>query len=133
MSDFRPGLNHRRLANLMEAAIERCQLDLSDAVVLTEAASGAYVVTPVLAAMAGARQVFAMTRTTQYGTVENIAAQTSELARVAAVESRIEIVTEKTAEIVAQADIITNSGHLRPIDDADGELDETDGSHPTDV
>ncbi len=118
MSDFLPGLNRRRLANLMEAAIERCQLDLSDAVVLTEAASGAYMVTPVLAAMAGARQVFAMTRTTQYGTVENIAGQTYELARVAGVESHIEIVTEKTAGIVAQADVITNSGHLRPIDAA---------------
>ena len=118
MSDFRPGLNHRRLANLMEAAIERCQLDLSDAVVLTEAASAAYIVTPVLAAMAGAKQVFAMTRTTRYGTVENIAGQTHELARVAGVKSHIEIVTEKSAEIVGQADIITNSGHLRPIDAA---------------
>jgi hypothetical protein len=117
MSDFRPGLNYRRLANLIEAAIERCQLNLSDTVVLTEAASGAYVVTPVLAAMARAKRVFAVTRTTRYGTAENIAAQTSELARVAAVESHIEIVNERTAEIVAQSDIITNSGHVRPIDD----------------
>ena len=42
MSDFRPGLNPRRLLNLMEAAIKRCQLDLSNVVVLTEAAFLAY-------------------------------------------------------------------------------------------
>ena len=133
MNDLRPGLNPRRLLNLMKGAIKRCDLDLSNAVVLTEAASGAYVVTPVLAAMAGARQVFAMARTTRYGTVENIAGQTYELARIAAVESQIKIVTEKTAEIVAQADIITNSGHVRPIDAHDREADETDSCHSANV
>ena len=52
MSDMRPGLDPRRLIRLMSAAIGRCGLDLSGLTVLTEAASGAYVVTPVLAAMA---------------------------------------------------------------------------------
>ena len=37
----RPGLNACRLVALMQAAIERCQLDLSGRTVLTEAASGA--------------------------------------------------------------------------------------------
>ena len=46
-----PGLNNKRMLHLMRAAVERCRLDLRGAVVLTEAASGAYVVTPVLAAM----------------------------------------------------------------------------------
>jgi hypothetical protein len=116
MSDFRPGLNPRRLLNLMEAAVKRCQLDLSNVVVLTEAASGPYMVTPILAAMAGARHVFALTQTTRYGTVENIAAHTLELGRLAGVEAHVEIVSEKIAKILAQADIITNSGHVRPID-----------------
>ena len=60
-----PGLDSRRLVRLMEAAVERCQLDLSPFTVLTEAASGAYVVTPVLAAMAGA-DVSALAATTSY-------------------------------------------------------------------
>jgi hypothetical protein len=85
-------------------------------VVLTEAATGAYVVTPVLAAMAGARRVFAMTRPTRYGSVEEVTAATSELARAAECDDRIEVVTELTPQIIAQADIVTNSGHVRPID-----------------
>ena len=51
----------------MTAAIERCQLDLAGQVVLTEAATGAYAVTPVLAALAGA-QVYALAAATRYAT-----------------------------------------------------------------
>ena len=62
-----PGLDGRRLVRLMTAAIERCELDLSGRVVLTEAATGAYAVTPVLAALAGA-QVYALAAATRYAT-----------------------------------------------------------------
>jgi len=116
MIDERPGLNPKRLVGLMHAAIARCRLNLSGTVVLTEAASGAYVVTPVLAAMAGADQVFAISRTTKYGTFEEIRANTQYLAKLAGVEPRLKIITQKTRDIVNQADIITNSGHVRPID-----------------
>jgi hypothetical protein len=87
-------------------------------VILTEAASGAYVVTPVLAAMAGARRVFALARSSRYGTVEEVTAQTLHLASLVGVKDRLEIATEKSPEVVSQADIITNSGHVRPIDAA---------------
>jgi hypothetical protein len=100
----------------MSAAIDRCCLDLSDFVVFTEAASGAYVVTPVLAAMAGANHVFAFTRSTRYGSVDEIEERTMELATLAGVTDRLEIVTEKSPTAIAQADVITNSGHVRPID-----------------
>jgi hypothetical protein len=116
MESSRPGLHPERLLNLMRGAIERCQLDLSEMVVLTEAASGAWVVTPVLAALAGAKQVFALTQSSRYGTIEEIDRVTTDLARMAAVSDRIEIISDKRADIVAQADIITNSGHIRPID-----------------
>ena len=116
MTDNRPGLNPKRLLTLMQAAIQCCELDLHDAIVLTEAASGAYVVTPVLAAMAGAQRVFAMTRTSRYGTIEQVREQTQQLAELAGVSRCIEVITIKSRDIVAQADIITNSGHLRPID-----------------
>lgn len=116
LKDLRPGLHPRRLARLMCDAIERCQLDLSGSVILTEAASGAYVVTPVLAAMAKAEYVYALTRSTPYGTVEQVTAQTLELAALVGVQDRIEVITQKSQDVVAQADIITNSGHLRPID-----------------
>jgi hypothetical protein len=110
------GLNPHRLARLMQQAIARCQLDLSGAVVLTEAASGAYVVTPVLAAMAGAKKVFAVTRSTRYGSFEEILGNTLELARMAGAARALEIIPQKSPPVIAQADIVTNSGHLRPLD-----------------
>jgi len=100
----------------MRAAIGRCQLDLSGYVVFTEAASGAYVVTPVLAALAGASRVYAMTRATRHGSVEQIAAGTTELAELAGVSSRIQILGEKSRTALSEADIVTNSGHVRPLD-----------------
>src|SRR5687767_1411039 len=103
MTAASPGLNPVRLVHLMQGAVRECGLDLSEAVVLTEAASGPYIVTPVLAAMAGARQVFAMTRTTAHGTVEHIHRETMELARLAGVEDRISVITDKSREIVATA------------------------------
>lgn len=116
MKISRPGLRPERLSNLMRAAVRRCRLDLSGMVVLTEAASDAWVVTPVLAALAGAKKVFAVARSSCYGTIEEIERETTGLARMAAVSERIEIISEKRADIVAQADIVTNSGHVRPID-----------------
>jgi hypothetical protein len=99
----------------MAEAVDRCRLDLSGTTVLTEAASGAYVITPVLAALAGAERVFALTRSTHYGTAEEIRALTLELATVGRVEDKLSFFTEKRPEIFAQADIVTNSGHVRPI------------------
>jgi len=116
MTHQRPGLNSKRMVNLMYEAIARLRLDLSGAVVLTEAASGAYVVTPILAAMAGADQVFAISRTTKYGAFEEISDNTHRLAKSVGVAPRIKVITRKTREVVGQADIITNSGHVRPID-----------------
>jgi len=111
-----PGFRPERLTRLMRAAVRRCDLNLTDLVVFTEAASGAYAVTPVLAALGGARQVFALARSSAHGTIEEIAQATSRLAGIAMVADRIEIVTRKQPEIIGQADIITNSGHVRPID-----------------
>lgn len=116
MSDRRIGLNPHRLVALMRQAIERCNLQLHDTTVLTEAATGAYAVTPVIAAMAGAKKVIALTQNSRYGTIEDVIAQTQQLAQIARVEGRIKFATSKTADLVAQADIITNSGHVRPLD-----------------
>jgi hypothetical protein len=91
-------------------------LNLEGKTVLTEAASGAYVVTPLLAAIAGAK-VYAFTRTTRYGTTEEIFANTKKLIdECTAKKLDITLIDQLTPEIIAEADIITNSGHLRPLD-----------------
>ncbi len=111
-----PGLDPRRLLRLMRSAVADCALDLTGRVVMTEAASGPYVVTPVLAAMAGAREVIAVTRTTRYGTVEDIRRDTLALAELPGVRDRISVVEGRDPAAIGRADIITNSGHLRPLD-----------------
>ncbi|HEX5496992.1 MAG TPA: hypothetical protein VFX70_20715 [Mycobacteriales bacterium] len=121
---MRPGLNPARLAALTRAAVHRCALDLSGRVVLTEAASGAYSVTPVLAALAGAEHVFAACRDTRHATVATVAEATGELAELVGVADRIDMVatglpgSAGVADLAAGADIVTNSGHVRPVDAA---------------
>jgi hypothetical protein len=48
--------------------------------------------------------------------VEEITAQTLELAHLVGVRDRVRVITQKSREVVSQADIVTNSGHVRPID-----------------
>lgn len=115
--DNRPGLDPRRLIRLMSAAAERCCLDLSGLTILTEAASGPYSVTPVLAAMAGAN-VWALAGDTQYATSLELEAIVFDLARRAGVADRVQLTREKTPEVTGAADIVTNSGQVRPIDAA---------------
>jgi hypothetical protein len=116
MTSTHPGLNPHRLVSLMRQAILRCDLQLNNIKVLTEAATGAYAVTPILAAMAGAEKVFSLAQSSSYGTVEQVIEQIQRLAEIAGIGGKIEFITQKSPELVRQADIITNSGHVRPID-----------------
>ncbi len=106
------------LIDKLTRQVKALQLNLKGKTVLTEAASGAYIVTPVLAAIAGAK-VFAYSKTTRYGKVDEVFSGTRELADVFN-EFPLDIhYTENLdPEIIAQADIITNSGHLRPLNES---------------
>lgn len=115
MGGARPGFHPHRLERLMRETVAACDLRLEGRRVITEAATGAYVVTPVLAALAGAR-VQAFTRSTRHGTIEEVAAATKALAALVGVEDRIEIVAERAALRFEEADVVTNAGHLRPLD-----------------
>jgi hypothetical protein len=115
--DGPPGMHPARLLQLMGRVIEEMRLDLTGSVVLTEAATGPYVVTPVLAAMAGAAEVVAVTRASRFGSVADVIEQTVSLAAAADVEGRITVTDEPVAAHAGRADIVTNSGHVRPIDE----------------
>jgi len=98
--------------------VEILELNLKDRVVLTEAASGAYIVTPVIAALAGAK-VFAFSKTTRYGKIEDIFSATRHLAaQFNKFSLDIQLIDKLSPEIIAQVDIITNSGHLRPLNES---------------
>lgn len=111
----RPGFSPLRLRTLMKLALAETGLDLSGMTVLTEAATGAYAVTPVLAAMAGAKHVYAFTKPGRHGTVSEAKRDTLELAAPLDVADRIEILEKISPEVLHDVDIITNSGHLRPL------------------
>jgi hypothetical protein len=91
-------------------------LNLDGLRVVTEAATGVYSCTAVIAAMAGATHVTALTRnTTRYGSARDAAEATLGLARAAGVADRIEVVQRLDSTVLDQCDVLTNSGHLRPI------------------
>ncbi|MBP2291436.1 hypothetical protein [Azospirillum rugosum] len=111
-----PGFNPARLVALMRAGVERCGLDLRGITVLTEAASGAYASTAILAALAGADRVHAVVKDTAYGSADAVRAEVEGLAAMAGVADRLLIFTGDPVELAADTDLVTNSGHVRPID-----------------
>ena len=100
----------------MRRFVDRWSLDLSGLTVLTEAASGCYVMTPVLAAMAGAKGVVAITSDSLHATALEVVDQTRALEKLCDLPQSVEISTDRNLELFACADIITNLGHVRPID-----------------
>lgn len=91
-------------------------VDLSGLTIYTEAASGAYLLTPVIAALAGAKKVFAQTRDSRYASAREVANATMDAASELGVADKIEIRTERSNGDLAQSDIVTNSGFVRPLD-----------------
>jgi hypothetical protein len=109
--------NPARLVRLIKETISFLELDLKGLTVLTEAASGPYVVTPVIAALASAENVIALTSDSRFASAEEVIAQTRALEALSGVEREIEIHTERSLELFARADIVTNLGFVRPVDD----------------
>ena len=107
--------NQNIIISRIESAISRIGLDLSGQTVLTEAASGPYISTPIIAALAGASCVYAVTRDSEWGTAEDICRATRNLARRLGVNSRIELSTKGAEEFASSADVVTNLGFVRPI------------------
>ncbi|RZQ64225.1 hypothetical protein [Amycolatopsis suaedae] len=105
------GANVARVRALCAEMVARIGLDLRGRVVVTEAATGAYAVTPVLAQLAGAAEVRALARDSRYGTADEAQAQVVALGGTGVRFTRV-----KDAALFDGADVVTNSGHLRPID-----------------
>ena len=95
--------------------IKRLELDLQGKVVLTEAATGPYMVTALIASLSGAEKVFAFTKSTKYGSAEFVFSQYKPLMEEWGIKN-IELIDQLAPTVISQCDIITNSGHLRPLD-----------------
>jgi hypothetical protein len=110
--------NPLRMARLMAETVDRFRLNLSGLTVVTEAASGLFSVTPVVAALAGAKKVYGITRDSPYASADDVCKQTRALASICGEADRIALVLEKIDVPFEQADIVTNLGFVRPIDKA---------------
>lgn len=108
-------MNRQRCFRLIEDAIRSFELDLNGFTVLTEAATGYYALTPLIASMAGADSIFALTRSSRFGSEDQVSELLSELAADCGAE-RIEVGVDRSHPAISNVDIVTNLGFVRPID-----------------
>jgi len=108
-------MNIVRCYDIIQHAIKKHNLDLSGLMILTEAATGYYVLTPLIAALAGAENVFALTRDSKYGSVATVSETTLSLAKKWDVGQKIDILLSRDDKRLGEADIVTNLGFVRPI------------------
>ncbi len=108
--------NIHRCERLIRRAIEDFELSLGELTVLTEAASGPFAVTPFIAALAGAERVLALTRDSPYGSAAEVRELTRELAAAWGVADRVTILPTREDPALAEVDVVTNLGFVRPLD-----------------
>lgn len=109
-------MNVPRCRRLVGEAVENLDLDLSGRTVLTEAATGPFALTPFLAASAEADSVLALTRDSRWGTVDDVRARTDDLAEAWDIDT-VEVIADREDPRVSAADIVTNLGFVRPVDE----------------
>lgn len=109
--------NETRVSRLIRRYVDEFRLDMRGMRVLTEAASGPFVVTPLIAACAGA-EVIAVTRDSTYGSADEVTAYTEGWANRLGVSSRISLSKAPPAEYSRWADVVTNLGFVRPLNRA---------------
>lgn len=99
-------------------SIKSFDLDLEGLSVLTELATGPFTCTPLIAAAANASHVVAVGKDSTYGTVEQATLEVSHLAKQLGVQDRITFVRREDINLLGDFNIVTNLGHLRPLDQA---------------
>ena len=109
-------LNDRRVRRLIDQAAGTFRLDLRDLVVLTEAATGYYALTPLIAAIGGAAKVLALARDSRFGSGEDVARDLMQRAEAWGVADRMAVLTSRSDHRLADVDVVTNLGMVRPID-----------------
>jgi hypothetical protein len=104
-----------RLKKYIEESFKKFQIDLAGKTVLTEAATGNYICTPILAALAGAH-VYAIAKDSEYGTIQQIENEIFHVAKQLSVDSDITIIRSLNEIKLEEIDVLTNTGFVRPID-----------------
>jgi hypothetical protein len=99
-------------------AIKNLEIDLDGLTVLTEIGSNYYFFLPFIAALAGARSVYAWTASNRYFDCDALVGKARSLAEELSLEHKIGFaVNERPLAHIRNADIITNSGFIRPLNE----------------
>lgn len=108
--------NPARAARIIDETLADFDYELNTETVYTEAATGNYAVTAPLAALAGADTVYALAKDSSYGTAADAIKVTRTVAEAVGVADKIEFREQKSESDLSNADIVTNTGFVRPID-----------------
>lgn len=85
---------------------------------MTEVGSNNYLYTPIIPLLAGADKVIAWTADTRYGKAADITKEVMEVATDCGVADKLTIrQNERPTDDIKAADVLTNSGFLRPLDE----------------
>ena len=107
-----------RLISSIKRSVVRTNLDLKGLIVVTECATGVYSCTPAIAALAGAARVVAFGKDSSYGTFEAAREDMYSLWKTLGLSQNILLANDSLDVLddnLEKADIVTNSGHLRPL------------------
>jgi hypothetical protein len=107
-----------QIVRLIRRAIAQSRLDLTGLSVLTEASVGYRRVTPVVAALAGADQVYAVGRDSAQASRKEAEEQTAYFAGVAHVGDRVKLLSTRLQAPLATVDVVTDLPGVRPIDES---------------
>jgi hypothetical protein len=103
-----------RHQELILKSVSKFNLNLQNRIILTEAATGNYRVTPVIAAVVGA-EVYAICKDSLYGTVDEVKETTLELADSFNISDKIRFIESYNEVALDKVHILTNTGFNRPI------------------
>jgi len=106
------------IARSIRRRVDTCQLSLTGAKVITEAATNAYAVTAAAASYAGA-EVWALNVDSPHGTATDARRDVMLLSAALGVDTDVHFVEDKVELPFEDTDVVTNSGLLRPIGPAE--------------
>ncbi|MGE7809776.1 hypothetical protein [Lysinibacillus capsici] len=110
-------MNYPRVRRLINEAITKLNLNLKGYTVYTEAGTGLYAVTPAIAIFAGAEKVYAISKDTNYGTAAEAFQEVEKIINDTELSRKLVKTFTKDSQHLYEADIVTNLGHVRPINE----------------
>lgn len=95
--------------------IRKYKIDCSGLTILTEAASGPYLFNPMIPILAGADEVITYCRNSSYAKVDEVHKDMTLAYSQVKIDRGYTFISSLDKDDISRADIVTNSGHLRPI------------------